>query len=316
MGENILEIKNLNLFFKKGESKNQILFDVNVSLKKGEVLGLIGESGSGKTQMSLSILRLSDENSLCDGEILYKGKNILKMSEDEINKIRGNDISIAFQDATTSLNPYIKIKDQAIEQLMIHKKKTQQEAEKEIIDIFKFLQIPNIEKKINCYPHEFSGGQRQRILIGMAISCNPEIFIADELTTSLDVITQKQVLLFLKEIQKKRGMSIIFISHDLRLLSNFVDKVAVIYRGHIVEEAEVNALFENPMHPYSQELINIMGEENKCKKTEIKDEKYCYGDKKEGCPYASRCCFATEQCFKKMPVVKIINGHKIACFKY
>ena len=314
--ENILEFKNFNLFFKKQDLEYQGLFNLNFNLKRGETLGIIGESGSGKTQTAMSILRLSPENSRNTGEILFRGKNLCKYSEEEMNKIRGNYISIALQDTSLCMNPYLKVREQLIEPLIIHYGKSESDAEKEVLKILDCLKIPEPKKRINSYPHEFSGGQRQRFLIAMALVCKPAIFIADELTTSLDVVTQKDVLSYLKEVQKETDMSILFISHDLRMLSNFVDRIIVMYCGHIVEDSNVKDFFENPLHPYSKGLLDLLpkiSDKGKQLKT-ITGEISQLTDLPKGCPFAPRCEKCCEKCYYLKPNQQIIEGRKVSCF--
>ena len=252
----ILKIEHLNLYYKSVFEKLQVLYDVNLELKKGEVLGIVGESGSGKSQTVLSIMKLFGNNAIYSGQILYNGVNLLNLNEKEINKYRGNEITMAFQDSMSALNPYLTIREQLIEPLIVHKHLSKDEAEKKAIQMLDIVRIKDAKGKINCYPHEFSGGMRQRVMIAMSLICHPKIFIADELTTALDVTTQNQILKFLKELQNEIGMSIIFITHDLRVLSQIADRVIVMYCGHIMEETKIEDLFNNYLHPYTKGLLD------------------------------------------------------------
>ena len=252
----LLKIEHLNLYYKSVFEKLQVLYDVNLELKKGEVLGIVGESGSGKSQTVLSIMKLFGNNAIYSGQILYNGINLLNLNEKEINKYRGNEITMAFQDSMSALNPYLTIREQLIEPLIVHKHLSNDEAEKKAIQMLDIIRIKDAKRKINCYPHEFSGGMRQRVMIAMSLICHPKIFIADELTTALDVTTQNQVLKVLKELQNEIGMSIIFITHDLRVLSQIADRVIVMYCGHIMEETKIEDLFNNYLHPYTKGLLD------------------------------------------------------------
>lgn len=317
MSENILEIRNLNMYFTNniGE-KTQVLFNLNLSVKKGEFIGIIGESGSGKTQTIMSVLKLSPKNSIVSGSIFFKNKDLLKLNEDELNKIRGNYISIALQDVSLSLNPYMKVKEQLIEPLIIHYGKSKSDAEKEVIEVLNILKIPNAAKNINKYPNEFSGGQRQRFLIAMALICKPNIFLADELTTSLDLATQLDVLNYIKKLKDETGMSILFISHDIKMLSKYMDRTVVMYCGHIIEEANKDDFLNNTMHPYSKGLIDLTPDLNSkhSKLKTIPGEIPQMNELSKGCPFYNRCSRCVSNCIDCKPSLEDINGHKVACF--
>ena len=317
MNEYILEIKNLDMHFKNSlGDKIQILFNINLSVKKGEFIGIIGESGSGKTQTLMSILKLSPKNSIVNGSIFFRNKDLLKLDEDELNKIRGNYISIALQDVSLSLNPYMKVKEQLIEPLVLHYGKSTSDAEKEVIDVLNILKIPNASKNINKYPNEFSGGQRQRFLIAMALICKPNIFLADELTTSLDLATQLDVLNYIKKLKEETGMAVLFISHDIKMLSKYADKMVVMYCGHIIEEANKDDFLNNTMHPYSKGLIDLTPDLNS-KNTKLKTIPGEIPQMKElgkGCPFYNRCTRCVSKCIDCKANLEDVNGHKVACF--
>lgn len=316
--ENVaLDIRNLNLYFECKNLQYQALFDVNITVKDGEFVGIIGESGSGKTQTVMSILGLSPKNSKKDGEIIFNKMNLLKLDENDLNKIRGNYISIALQDTSLSLNPYVRVIDQLIEPLVLHYGKSEKEATRKVLEILDILRIPSVNDVTKKYPYEFSGGQRQRFLIAMALSCNPKIFIADELTTSLDLDTQLCVLNYLDELKKSNNMSILFVSHDLKALSRFSDKIVVMYCGHIVEVAETKEFFGNTKHPYSKGLINStpkIEDKGHMLKT-IPGEIPQLNELTKGCPFCNRCERCIDKCLIEKPVLEDIDNHKVACFK-
>ncbi|SMC34282.1 oligopeptide transport system ATP-binding protein [Aerococcus suis] len=259
MRDKILEVKDLRVSFQTYSGEVQAIRGVNFDLRKGETLAIVGESGSGKSVTVRSLMKLLANNALIKGgEINFDGKNILEQSDKQIQKIRGKDIAMIFQDPMTSLNPVIKIGKQIAEPIILHQDKTKSEAYQRAAEILDLVGIPNAEKRMNDYPHQFSGGQRQRIVIAIALACNPKILIADEPTTALDVTIQAQILELMKELQEKIETSIIFITHDLGVVANVADRVAVMYAGEIVEEGDVDEIFYHPQHPYTWGLIGSM----------------------------------------------------------
>ena len=314
----ILKIEHLNLYYKSVFEELQVLYNVNLELKKGEVLGIVGESGSGKSQTVLSIMKLFGNNAIYSGQILYNGVNLLNLNEEEINKYRGDEITMAFQDSMSALNPYLTIREQLIEPLIFHKHLSKDEAEKKAIQMLDIIRIKDAKEKINCYPHEFSGGMRQRVMIAMSLICHPKIFIADELTTALDATTQNQILKFLKELQNEIGMSIIFITHDLRVLSQIADRVIVMYCGHIMEETKIEDLFNNYLHPYTKGLLDSIpniDSNDKALKT-IPGEIPQLNNIPSGCPFSTRCKYICEKCYIEKPKIKQVGNNKVACFNY
>ncbi|MEZ6052149.1 MAG: ABC transporter ATP-binding protein [Planctomycetaceae bacterium] len=253
----LLEINNLRTYFDTREGTVKAVDGLTVSLGEGETLGLVGESGSGKSVTSLSIMRLLPETSarIAEGSISYLGRDLVKLPQNEMRSIRGSDISMIFQEPGTSLNPVFKVGAQVIEAIVQHQKVTKAEARQRTIQLFKEVGIPDPEHRINMYPHEMSGGQKQRVMIAMALSCNPELLIADEPTTALDVTIQKQILDLLRGLRDDRGMSILFITHDLAVIAEIADKVAVMFRGELVEYDTVDRIFANPQHPYTKGLL-------------------------------------------------------------
>ena len=258
--EKILEVNDLHISFHTFSGEVQAIRGVNFDLLKGETLAIVGESGSGKSVTTKAIMRLLPESNseIKSGEILFEGKNLADLSSKAMQKIRGKDISMIFQDPMTSLNPTMKIGKQIIEPIVKHQKLSKAAAKERAIDILRLVGIPQPEVRFNQYPHQFSGGMRQRVVIAIALACNPKVLIADEPTTALDVTIQAQILELMKELQKKIDTSIIFITHDLGVVANVADRVAVMYGGKIVEIGTVDEVFYNPQHPYTWGLISSM----------------------------------------------------------
>lgn len=261
MTENILEVKDLHIAFNTYAGKNHAVRGLNFEVKEGETLAIVGESGSGKSVSVNAVMRLipTPPGVYEQGEIIFDGKSILDLSEDEMTKIRGNDIAMIFQDPMTSLNPTTKIGHQITEVYKIHQPEmSSAEAKKKAIELLELVGIPFPERRFNEYPHEFSGGMRQRVVIAIALAANPKLLIADEPTTALDVTIQAQILELMKEIQGEINAAIIFITHDLGVVANVADKVAVMYAGQIVEYGSANEIFYNPKHPYTWGLLGSM----------------------------------------------------------
>ncbi|MFD1017860.1 ABC transporter ATP-binding protein [Thalassobacillus hwangdonensis] len=258
--EKILEVNDLKISFDTYGGEVQAVRGVTFDLKKGETLAIVGESGSGKSVTTRALARLipSPPGRIKEGEILFEGKDLTKASEREMQQIRGKKISTIFQDPMTSLNPTMKIGNQVMEGLIKHQKIPKAQAKKKTVELLELVGIPNPEQRLNQYPHQFSGGQRQRVVVAIALACNPKILIADEPTTALDVTIQAQILELMKDIQKKTDSSIIFITHDLGVVANVADRVAVMYAGKIVEIGTVDDVFYNPKHPYTWGLLGSM----------------------------------------------------------
>ncbi|CQR46982.1 Oligopeptide transport ATP-binding protein OppD [Paraliobacillus sp. PM-2] len=258
--ENILEVNNLQVSFDTYGGEVQAVRGVSFNLKKGETLAIVGESGSGKSVTTRALARLipSPPGRIKEGEILFDGKDLAKLSDKQMQAIRGKDISTIFQDPMTSLNPTMKIGTQIMEGLIKHQKMSKSQAKERTIELLELVGLPNPSERVDQYPHQFSGGQRQRIVIAIALACNPKILIADEPTTALDVTIQAQILELMKDIQKKTDSSIIFITHDLGVVANVADRVAVMYAGKIVEIGTADEIFYNPKHPYTWGLIGSM----------------------------------------------------------
>lgn len=258
--ENILEVKDLNISFHTFAGEVQAIRGVNFELKKGETLAIVGESGSGKSVTTKAIMRLlpPGNSEIKSGQILFDGKDLTKLTDRQMQKIRGKDISMIFQDPMTSLNPTMQVGKQIMEPLIKHQNMSKSAAKERALQLLKLVGIPKPELRINQYPHQFSGGMRQRVVIAIALACNPKVLIADEPTTALDVTIQAQILELMKDLQNKIDTSIIFITHDLGVVANVADRVAVMYGGKIVEIGTVDEVFYNPQHPYTWGLISSM----------------------------------------------------------
>lgn len=259
MSETILSIENLRIHFETFAGEVQAIRGVNLKLQKGETLALVGESGSGKSVTAKSVMKLLSNNAVVkEGTITFKGENILEKSERDMQSIRGKEIAMVFQDPMTSLDPTMKIGKQITEVIIKHEKASKEEANKRAEELLELVGIPNAKERMKQYPHQFSGGQRQRIVIAIALACNPDVLIADEPTTALDVTIQAQILELLKELQQQFQMAIIFITHDLGVVANIADRVAVMYAGKVVEVGTVDEVFYNPQHPYTWGLLRSM----------------------------------------------------------
>lgn len=309
---NILEIKDLNLCFRSDNRDYQALHNVNLSLNEGEMLAVVGESGCGKTITAMSVLRLLAPNAkITSGEILYKGQNLLQLSEKEMQHIRGKEIALIPQDPMTSLNPLYTIGSQLLEVIETHQNLKGEEAKKIAIDVLNQVKIPNAAERLNAYPHEFSGGMRQRVIIATAIACKSKIIIADEPTTALDVTVQAQIMNLLKEIQKDLGTSFVFISHDFGLVYEAADRTAVMYAGRVVENSVSDELFKNPKHPYTKALLKTLPDFNSTKLEAIEGQPPSIKDCFCGCPFEPRCSSRMEICKKEFPL-----NLKPACWLY
>lgn len=321
MTEPILEVKNLKTYFFNGKAVLRASDDLSYSVHKGECVAIVGESGSGKSVSALSVLRLIPypPGLILDGEVLFHGQDLLKMTDQEIKELRGSKISMIFQEPSTALNPVMTIGNQICESLMIHKKIKKKEAMKEAIELLRRVNISNPEQRVKQYPFEFSGGMQQRAMIAMAMSCNPEILIADEPTTALDVTVQAQVLEELNTLRKDTDMALIIITHNLGVVARYADSVKVMYGGKIVEEGNPYDIFENPHHPYTIGLINAVPRLDLPRSHGLHTIEGEPPDMSqvppESCAFAHRCKYATEECRKNRPQLKTVeNEHRCACF--
>ncbi|MGP4062041.1 ABC transporter ATP-binding protein [Halobacillus sp. H74] len=258
--EKLLEVKNMHVSFDTYGGEVKAVRGVNFDVKKGETLAIVGESGSGKSVTTKALMQLIPKppGRIKEGEILFEGRDLAKMTEKQMQKIRGKEISMIFQDPMTSLNPTMKVGNQIMEGLIKHQKMSKTQAKKRVLELLELVGIPDAENRIKQYPHQFSGGMRQRVVVAIALACNPKLLIADEPTTALDVTIQAQILELMKDIQKKTDSGTIFITHDLGVVANVADRVAVMYAGKIVEVGTVDDIFYNPQHPYTWGLLGSM----------------------------------------------------------
>ncbi|OIZ62543.1 peptide ABC transporter ATP-binding protein [Eisenbergiella tayi] len=320
MMDAILQVENLTTSFLTSNGEVQAVRGVSFSVGKGEILGIVGESGSGKSVTSMSILRLlADTARIKDGSILFEGEDLTKVSKKKLREIRGNKISMIFQDPMSSLNPLIPVGKQVSEMIKIHHPKMGKEERKaQVMELFAKVRIPEPEKRYHSFPHEFSGGMRQRVMIAMALANKPELLIADEPTTALDVTIQDQILRQLRELDKEYGASIIFITHDLGVVAELCDRVLVMYGGLIMEEARIEDIFERPGHPYTMGLLHSIPdvEQEKSERLEpIPGSPPDMTNPPAGCPFAPRCSYARKVCAGSLPdFVEVGEGHRTRCF--
>nr|WP_028855713.1 ABC transporter ATP-binding protein [Psychrilyobacter atlanticus] len=315
--KNLLRINNLKTEFKKDKSSVTAIEGVSFNIKEGEIIGLVGESGSGKSVTSLSIMRLLDEQGkVTEGEVEFKGINILNLGKNEIRKLRGRKMSMIFQDPMSSLNPVLKIGDQLMESSRLHLGLSKIEAKEHSIKMLDLVGIPSPDNVLTRYPHQLSGGMCQRVMIAMAMACNPELLIADEPTTALDVTIQAQIMELLLELKEKKNMGILLITHDLGVVAEMCDKVLVMYAGRIVEKADVLDLFESPKHPYTKGLIASvpkLGSGNS-ELPFIEGKVPSLGNMPKGCKFSPRCNIARDICFTREPkLVKISQNRECRC---
>lgn len=316
----LLEVKNLTTEFKLKRGTVKAVDDISFTIDKGEILAIVGESGSGKSVTSLSIMGLLQlPGRISSGEINFKSQFLNKMSQKELRKIRGNQISMIFQEPMTSLNPVSRIKTQIMENIMAHMKITKKQALARTIEMLDTVGIPSPAERANDYPHQMSGGMRQRVMTAMALSCDPELLIADEPTTALDVTIQAQILELLYKMREKFHMAVLLITHDLGVVSEAADRVIVMYCGKIVEEADVKSLFAKPLHPYTVGLLQSIPQID----DDSDDRLYMIKGMvpnplrmPPGCPFSDRCDSCMERCTQEMPELQELDGHKVRCFLY
>ncbi|MGB2895299.1 MAG: ABC transporter ATP-binding protein [Anaerolineales bacterium] len=320
MAPKVLEVNNLKTRFHTNEGTVHAVNGVSFYIGEGETLGIVGESGCGKSVSVLSVMRLIPQppgEVICDSVMFYD-RNLVELKEDEMREVRGSQIAMIFQDPMTSLNPVLTIGFQIMEPLRVHLGMSEEEARERAADLLNLVGIPEAADRLDDYPHQFSGGMRQRAMIAMALSCNPPMLIADEPTTALDVTIQAQIVDLVKRLRDQLGMSLIWITHDLGVVAGLADRVMVMYAGYVVEEADILPLYEDPRHPYTYALLQSLprmdgspGEDLMSIKG-IPPELY---DLPEGCAFAPRCAFVTEKCWVEIPQLEeIAPGHRIACF--
>jgi oligopeptide/dipeptide ABC transporter ATP-binding protein len=317
--ENQLEVKDLRVSFHNRKSSVSIVEQVSFSVKKGETLCIVGESGCGKSITSLAVMGLLPKNGeISSGEIVFEGEDLVGKSMKEMSRIRGNDISIIFQEPMTSLNPVYTIGKQVAEVVRVHQKVGTRQAMRRAVEMLNLVGIPSPEKRARDYPHQLSGGMRQRVMIAMALACDPKLLIADEPTTALDVTIQAQILELMNDLKARLGMSIIMITHDLGVVSEMADRVLVMYAGKVVEYSDVGELFEHPKHPYTRGLIEAIPklEEEKEELSIIKGTVPTPEEMPGGCRFATRCPFAEDLCRREAPELYGEAGHLVSCWMY
>ena len=320
----LLEVRNLQTHFPTRAGLVRAVDGVSFDLDRGELLGLVGESGCGKSMTALSVMRLiSPPGKIVNGEILFDGKDLLKLSDSEMREMRGDDIAMIFQDPMTSLNPVFRVGEQIAEALRLHRKLSRSEARKATIEAMREVAIPDPARRVDDYPHQLSGGMRQRVMIAMALACNPKLLIADEPTTALDVTIQAQILELLDDLRKQRELAVLLITHDLGVVAEVADRVAVMYTGRIVEESPVDELFARPKHPYTEGLLRSVpkltnAELNKNERLEtIEGVVPRASDLPPGCHFAPRCRHRMPRCTaEEIPLYQLEGNVEVRCVLY
>lgn len=327
----MLNIKNLSIGYETERGVAKAVNNIDLTVEKGKILGLVGESGCGKSTVLYSLMGLiSSPGKILDGSVSFEGKELTKFSKEDWRNVRGKEIAMIFQDPMTTLNPAYKIGDQIKESFLIHQDKKplsykrffkrsdeNKEARERVLELMDEVGIPAPDSRFSEYPHQFSGGMQQRAIIAIALSCNPKLLLADEPTTALDVTVQAQILELMKTINKTHGTSIIVVTHDLAVASEFCDEIAVMYAGQIVERGHVDDIVENPKHPYTQGLINSIPKiENREKIKPIPGNVVDILELGEGCAFASRCAFAKEECNQNQQMLSLENGRQVRCILY
>ena len=317
----LLELNDLHTFFKTKRGTVKAVNGVSYKVEAGRTLGVVGESGSGKSVSAMSILQLLDGNGYIDsGTIMFNGRDLTKLTRQDMYKIRGNEISVIFQEPMTSLNPVFTVERQVSEPFMIHQGMTKKEAAVKVVEMLKDVKIPNPETVAKQYPHQLSGGMRQRVMIAMALACRPKLLIADEPTTALDVTIQAQILKLMNELKREHGTSILFITHDLGVICQMADDVAVMYCGQVVEMAPARTIFSNPeySHPYTEGLmvsIPRLDTPTNERLDAIPGAVPHPLDLPKGCKFAPRCKYCTKKCMEEEPeLMEVVPGQQVRCF--
>lgn len=313
----LLHIENLKTVISSKDGKLVPVDGVDITIPKGKTVGIVGESGCGKSMTAMSVMGLLPNTThIEEGKILFQDMDLTKLNPKELRKITGDKISIIFQEPMTSLNPVIQVGKQVREAILLHEKVSKEEAKQRVIEIFRQVGIPEPERRYNAYPHQLSGGLRQRVMIGMAMVCNPDLLIADEPTTALDVTIEAQILHLMRQLQKDKGTSIMMITHNLGVVAEICDQVYVMYAGKVVESAEVHELFQNPKHPYTQGLLGALPKmDSRQRLNSIDGMVPTLKDMPTGCRFAPRCPMATQKCREEQPaLVDVTAGHQVRCF--
>lgn len=319
MSDQIIEVKGLRTYFHTDAGTVKAVDGVSFSVERGKTLGIVGESGSGKSITSLSIMQLLAGNGrIVDGEIIFEGENLLQKSEEEMRLIRGKKLAMIFQEPMTSLNPVFTIGEQITEALLLHEDMTKEQARARAIEMLQLVRIPLPEKRYKEYPHELSGGMRQRVMIAMALCCNPDLLICDEPTTALDVTIQAQILDLINDLKKETGTSVMMITHDLGVIAEVADDVMVMYAGRIVEKASCDEIFEEPLHPYTNGLLDCIPklDDDREELSTIEGMVPSFDDMPKGCAFCPRCPYAREICKEQMPELMQRGDRYVRCFRY
>ena len=315
----LIEVKNLGVLFQTSDGLVYAVNGINFALDRGQTLGIVGESGSGKSQSVLAIMGLLARNGRASGQALYDGQDLLAMKPTALNRIRGNRVAMIFQDPMTSLNPYLTVERQMTEVLQFHKGQDRKAARKRAIELLDAVKIPESARRIDMYPHEFSGGMRQRVMIAMALLCEPEVLIADEPTTALDVTVQAQILGLLRELQRDFGTAIVLITHDLGVVAGLCDQVMVLYGGRVMEQGDANDIFYRPSHPYTRGLLGAVPrmDGDDVKLTAIPGAPPNMARLPKGCPFSPRCALVLPRCHEQIPPVQVDAGSVVlrACHR-
>jgi peptide/nickel transport system ATP-binding protein len=316
--ETLLEVRDLKVSFRTEDGLIPAVDGVSLSLSEGETLGIVGESGSGKSVTMMSVMRLiNDPNARFEGEVVYKGRDLMKLANDQMREIRGSGIAMIFQDPMTSLNPVYKIGWQIAEQIQAHEPISKQAAHARAVELLTAVGIPNAAQRVNDYPHQFSGGMRQRVMIAMAVSCNPDILIADEPTTALDVTIQAQILSLIRKLRDDFGTAVVLITHDMGVVADLADRIAVMYAGRIVEQGDRRDVFYDAQHPYTWGLLGSIARLDRPKPRRLSTIPGLPPSLlrlPEGCAFGPRCAQRFDRCDERPPLLaKVGDGHLDAC---
>ncbi len=320
MGERVLEVSNLTTVFHTKKGTFPAVYGIDFTLDAGETLAIVGESGCGKSVTSLSVMHLLPDRIgevAAGSSVKFKGTEISGYSNKQMSKLRGDEISMVFQDSLTSLNPTMTVMEQMVEPFMVHRGMKRREAEKSAVEMLRKVGIPNPEIRARQYPHQFSGGMRQRVIIAMALSCNPSVLICDEPTTALDVTIQAQILKMIYDLKKEMNTAVILITHDMGVVAETADRVLVMYGGQGVEQADCETLFTNPLHPYTQGLLaSIPKIDDDTRLSTIEGMVPGLGNMPAGCHFCDRCPYCTERCREENPPMYQVEGREVRCFRY
>jgi len=312
----LLEVRGLDVGFRQDGSSTSIISSLDFHIEDGEVFGLVGESGCGKSMTAYSIMGLLPENTFCSGEVLFRGRNLLDLDSEEMRQVRGREISMIFQEPMTSLNPVLKVGYQIAEVFMTHFNTPGKEAMEKAVDLMRAVKIPSPELRAREYPHQMSGGMRQRIMIAMAIACQPSLLIADEPTTALDVTIQSEILKLISSLRDDRGMSVLFITHDLGIVAEITDRVGVMYAGRIVETAPAAEILHAPLHPYTRGLLDSLPVVRGRPLNPIPGNVPKPDELPEGCTFSDRCRYAVDECRRTEPALTATGaGRMVRCIR-